>query len=552
MQYPGQISSHRFVRLSLKRGERRKLQTVPIDPRLIRSVGIEIYLGAIRDSDFGTGMVAVGPDGGRRSIIRTVDDNGFPIPDSMILSGLVDTWAADHGDRGSRIRMQGRDLRGMFLDSPIDPKVLGEINLQRPIDDVIISVLEKHPAGGRIIVDSNPDDWPNGEIPTALGVDDCARVRRKASGQNAKSTPPGKNLNYWDVITHYCTLVGAVPSFLGSKVSGFYTLLIRPARSLFDQSKKFLDPQFNSPFRSRSGTPAPRGAGADTFTVRKMVYGQNVQRVSFERKFTGTKSPVIEVVSFDTSSKEKGEAKLIKVQWPAPDKKAARVTGVAPSGQSSQTDKIVISRPGCRSKDQLLEIAKNLYEEIGRGELGGSCETKDLASFAGDNDDPDLLRLRPGDAVEFIVDTRGLSSKAPLVAELVDHERRSFAEQAQALRQALRGKSGAVDENLVQILVASARSSIVNLLRTFRTTNVKYRWTTESLNISFDFQNYFIVRQPTEELGANTAPIRRKTSTAQKRPKSRIIPDPVIAPAPRKQRDRERRPTRSGGGTFGL
>jgi hypothetical protein len=249
------------------------------------------------------------------------------------------------------------------------------------------------------------------------------------------------------------------------------------------------------------------------------------------------KVPLVELSSFDTSSKERGPKKLLIVQWPPADKKAALVSGVSPSGEVSQTDKLKITVPGVRDKKKLLALAKQLYEEIGRQELGGSCSTSMISSLKGDNDDPDLLRLRPGDQVEFAVDIRQIRGYAPNVSTLTNSHRRPFDEEVQFIKESLSGKAGVGDENLARVIVASSRSQIMYLLRTFRVANVVFNWSlTSGTQIQFDFHNYFVPRyQIGDLLGPNTEPAVSKTLVSDKanRPKVPTPAQPNLKAPPR-------------------
>lgn len=499
---------------------------LPIDPRLVRSCGVEIYFGAVSATDFATGMSRLESDGSRRSVMRTSADDGTPRDDLMTLAGIVDTWSTSHTADSSMVKMEGRDLRGVFLDSPLDPDVVGKIDLSRTLDLVIMDILKGHPAAAYMHVVYSPDDWPGGAPPPVLDRDGLTRVRRKATGDGASSSPQDDKLTAWDLITRYCFLVGAVPFFRGR------TLVLRPSVSLFDRSKpKFTaaDKVFDPPSRvDDDGTP---------FTSRRMVMGGNIKELTFERKLAGVKVPIIEVVSLDTSSKQRGAGKLLTAEYPPTDQTAAQTTDVYPSGQATQTNKLVIPVPGIRDQARLQLIAKALYEEIGRGELGGSCKTSQLASFKGTNDDPDLLRLRPGDVVEFQVDTRQVGSHAPGASTYSDSFRLSFDEQVQRVMTSLSGKAGHGDTNLARVIVASARSSVVDLLRSFRTANVVFSWAlTSGIGISFDFQNYFVVRYGvTEQTGQNTTkPVNQtvNSSTAH-RPKIKVVSKATVKSAPK-------------------
>lgn len=496
---------------------------LPIDPRLIRSAAVEIFAGTVSAQDFATGMTSVEPGGRRRSVLNTTDDGGLARDDLMLIAGIVDTWYVEHNEESSVVKLEGRDLRGVFLDSPMDPEVLSKIDLSRPVTDVISDVLKGHPAAGYMKIKYSPGDWPGGKPPAVLDKEGLTRVRKKANGEGASAGSQSDTISAWDIITRYCFLVGAVPFFRGRDI------VVRPATSIFDQSK----PKFSS--ADKVFDPATRlDDQGDPFTTRKMVFGRNIKSLSFERKLSGTKVPVVEIVSFDTSSTERGAKKLLIEQWPPKDEKMARIAGVSPSGEVSQEDKVKISVPGIRDRNKLLGIARSVWEEVGRGELGGACRTTQMGSFKGSNSDPDLLRLRPGDVVEFLVDTRQLGSRAPNASTFIDSNRRSFDEQVNEVKMSLSGKANSGDENLARVLVASARSAIIDLLRSFRVANVVYAWSiSNGMNIAFDFQNYFVVRHGiNEQLGKNVVPPIEKVidSTTVKRPKQKVLATPVVAP----------------------
>jgi hypothetical protein len=461
---------------------------LPIDPRLLRAIGIEIYQGAVNPEDFATGMVQLEPDGTRRSILNVYDAAGNPRDDLMTLAGVVDTWRMTHDDKGSYIQMEGRDLRGIFLDSPLDLKIFDSIDMKMDIASVVAAILEKHPAGEQMTICTWPGEWVGGQLPSPADKEGLTRPRRKADGEGASVGSSDSGVNYWDMITKLCLLIGAIPFFKGRN------LHIRKARSIFSQREgKDLS---RSPFRSpNSQLPVHRLDDlGDEVSVRRMVYGRNIQSLTYERKFTGTKVPVIEVTSHNQSGSERGPGKLLQVQWPPKDKKLARLSGVSPSGEVAQTDILKINKPGIRDEKRLLEIARDLYEEIGRQEIGGAANTKSLSSLYGDNSDPDLLRLQPGDGVEFLVDVQTLNSRSPISAQFTDANRQSFAERVEAIKQDMLRKSGTVDENLVRVIVATSQSNILDIEQFFRVANVKYSWQEGIVQVAFDFQNYVVVR----------------------------------------------------------
>ncbi len=472
-----------------------EFRDLPLDPRVIRAMAVAMHLDAVPAGDFAEGMTTTPAFGDgsaesgtrRASIIETNEDN-------ILIAGLADTITVDHGSSAALVHIQGRDFRGILLDTPVSPKTLASIDLSRPIDRVVEHIVrDLHPQGGGIKVRTNQTEWPDNLIPAPLTVDDATRVNLDSFGNNLRASAKGEaqNVTFWDLITSYCFLVGGVPHFVGN------TLRIRPARTLFDARKQedTFDPAVGTPFadgQPRNVSP-PQARSAEQYAYRRLVFGRDIETLKFERKLTGVKVPVIEVVSYDTSGDTRGEGRLLKAQFPPSNEKAARTTSVPPSGKSPETSVIRVNAPGIKNKDRLLEIAKDLYQEIGRQEMGGSAETKNLTSFGGNNDDPDLVRLRPGDPVEFRVDASGLGVFPPPINELTNEEGRSFEEQVEAVKQRVG------DENLARVLVAANRGEVADLQRTFRVANVSYSWSKDSgIAIAFDFQNFVEARYAVE------------------------------------------------------
>lgn len=464
----------------------------PIDSRLVRDMRVEIFIGVVQDAAFARGIVRSNSDGSRDSIIDTTLSSTNKT--RLLMVGMLDEMSVKHTARGSTVHMTGRDIRSILIDAKADPRVFTDLKLNRPIDDVVLQIVSRLPYGSHINVYVQPQEWPNQQVPSPATVDGVTRVRLGADGKrNPMSTPPGEGdkIGFWDLITRYCQLVGAVPHVVGKDIR------IRPLRSVYQQIS--WDGTIPTPFRGGKPRVLDLGTKTEKINVRRFVYGKNLEEIAFSRKFRGQKTPVIEVVSIDTNSQQRGLAKMVIARWPDNTRKSpkrdkfvarASKTSVAPSGGVAQTDVLRFSYPGIKSKDVLQEIARNLYEEIGRNELGGSASTKDFASFNTDNgDDPDLLALIPGDAVQFVVDRQVLSSRNPNASELTEQSRRSFSEAVAALAKRLG------DQNLARVLVATSRNSVIELQDTFRARVCKYTLSEGgAVGIDFDFENYIEIR----------------------------------------------------------
>lgn len=458
---------------------------LPLDPRVIRAASVAIHLGSVTPQQFADGMTQIVPFGDSRFDDSQIRSSVLETsPDNIVLAGLVDSIETEHGSGGSVLRMEGRDLRGILLDTPISPKTLQNVDLSKTIDLVVANIVNIHPQGVGIPVDVRAAEWPGGVLPSPATLDDTTRVNLDASGRALKAAVKGEaqEVTFWDLITFYCFQVGGVPHFVGS------TLRVRPARSLFDTRRR--DLSLPTPFVG--GAPRnlrPPIFESEQIQFRRITFGRDIENLRFERKLAGVKVPVIRVISYDTSGKTRGTDRLLIYEHPPKDRTGARVTSTGASGETLETSVITIKAPGIRNKDRLKRIAEDVYEEIGRQEFGGSIETKNLSSFGGDNQDPDLLRLRPGDPIEIRVNASGARVTPPPVSPLTDGASRSFEEEVREVTQRVG------DENLARVLVATNRGEVAELTRTFRTSTVRFDWDASTgVSIAFDFQNYVEAR----------------------------------------------------------
>lgn len=458
----------------------------PIDPRAMRAMSAEIFVGVVNGSDFARGMLGQKAADGRLASQLTINR------DNLMLVGTVDNMTMEHGERGSDIKLDGRGLQGLLLDAKIHADQLAKLDVNKPINEVVAQLLGMDAQGSKIPVRVNngqngtPNEWANG-VPAPSDPAIVNRTMKGATG--AKSNLPMKgdpnSVGVWDVITNLCFFVGAVPYFIANE------LWIRPARSIFDQKNAGYPGTGDTPFNGPNGQGKKRtlklaGKSVDV-SFRKMIYGKNLLNFKIERKFAGAVVPVVQCVAYDDT--KVGALKHIEAQWPPKGDKAL-VSKVDPSGMQTRSEPMRIPVHGIVDKTRLELIAKQIYEEVGRGEMGGSASSKDLASLGGDNADADIIRLRPGDAVEFAVDAAGLQGVPPVVSELNNNTSQS----PQQLSQSIQTRLG-LDKDLADVLVGTARGKFQGLQNVFRTANVKYAWAIESgIGVDFDFQNYVTAR----------------------------------------------------------
>jgi hypothetical protein len=479
---------------------------LPIDPRTVRAAAVEIHLGTVSNEQFAEGMKQGRLNAdfvGRSSVLQTRSADGGINGETLRMLAIVDDWWIENDDKGSRVELSGRDLRGVLLDTPVNPggkssqQFLESLDLGRDVGEVVRQILSYNPFFSDFRVVINPEDWPNGHVPNPGGADVMPRHSKGARGKKkAGRQPPGmdtKQLNFWDIIVQVCYLVGAIPYFVGSEI------VIRPASSVFDKLRGPVDPKKNpTPFaggQTRTLDAVAHTPIAPDLRVRRLVYGRDTTSLKLGRKYGGWRRPkVVRCISLDLSSGGLGLDKVVVGLWPPDADERAKRTRVAPSGQVVMEEAVTIRAPaGITDPARCQEIARAVYEEIGRGEMGGEVVTKNLASFGGDNSDPDLLRLEPGDGVEILTDTRAINAGAPLVSTYVDWSRNSFEDQVAEITNRIG------DEDLARVVVATARGQVAELQRFFRVQNVKFNCDAQSgVKISFDFQNYVVARAQVE------------------------------------------------------
>lgn len=505
---------------------------LPIDPRLVRAVGIEIYMDTVTADSFAQGILSATS---KQHAARTQDLNGFvpfkATPRNLVLKGVVDEWSVTHGASGSTVTMSGRDMVGVMLNTPVTPTMLkamvGKLNAK--ISDVVRALLATVGTWtDKIDVQAEPDAWwPDGEEPFVANIAPLtpelllpeekpqgktprARVAVKDGQPRISAGAKPDKLTMWDLITRYCNVVAAVPHFTIAQKEGSNSyssvLKISPQWGLYDYYRTYLDDNIlvGPSTRQFTGRARTYEGSNKLIAVRQLSYGRNIEELTLERKYQGITARAVEVVSYNSSSTAKGQERLLTAisslrpsyaqqAGASPPVAAANSevkAGQVPSGLSSQDEVLRVEVKGITDINQLQKLADGLYEEIMRGETGGSVRTRSLASFGGNNEDPDLLRIRPRDPLKLSVDVRtGGSIPRNDMTELIKQVRQDVLE----LERDLVEKG--MDTNLARAVAYSSRNAVAQLQNTFRVNSVTFDWDVKSgIALSIDFHNYIVAR----------------------------------------------------------
>ena len=501
---------------------------LPIDPRTVVASTVEIYLGTVSAEQFRDGMKHEWRPGVRRSILQTRDPEGKAIQKDLLLVGPVDTWKISYEKDGAEVHLEGRDLRGLLLDSPLVSvrdhfdvaggrparisrgkrnSILNRLDTKQNIVDLVQQILNEHDriheVAPNIEVVAYKEEWPGNIILSPGAGSHIPRHRRGAGGQGSNPGTAHASLNFWDIITRYCYLCGAVPRFIGRRLE------IRYAPTLYSMVRGWNN---RIPFANGEA----RNDGEEEWVVRRVVYGRDVESMSMDRKYSGNNKPkTVRCVTVDRSSTGRGRGQLLEAVWPPRNRREARREGLTARGEalrdqlggeeSSETLNIPVR--GVRNLAQLVSIAQSFYEQIGRQEMKAEISMDKVTSFGGSNADPDMLRMRVGDPIELLVDASRLNSSSAIVATLNRTAAMTFGEAVAEVRRFL------PDENLARAIVASARGNIMGVLRYFRVGAINYDWGDDGVSIKADLQNYWT---PTYDANAHIATQQRGRNHADR------------------------------------
>ena len=446
----------------------------PFDPRLIRSVAIEIIVGLVDAQSYELGVAGeTRDDGTALSLVPRGQAGAASAPEGTTrFIGLVDEWSVTlDGQDGDTIDLSCRDLTAILIDEPL-PASDG-INIGLPIDRGVRELLNRLPStrgtSVRFGIAGEEGDAP---IPGS-SVPRSRRSRRGRGGRRGRQG--GQRLSVWDHITETCTQVGLVPVFEDNELR-----LIRP-RTFYENRD----------------------------VARRMVYGRNLENLGFSRKLGGTKVPTVEVRAYDPALGRTrwarypvpGTAPRTGVFGQTDPPRPARANEVPPSGQNPDDRIRTFTLDGITDPETLAEAAESIWQQIGRQELEGKFRTSDAWSWEMPIGGVDLLRMRAGDAIELLVaspETADLARGTTLASAT---EIRGLQREARARYLESIGWSRRVAERFSELQDATAFQTI------FRSQNMRIIWDVDDgLSIEADFVNFLEIRELGHESPRAQAP----------------------------------------------
>ena len=356
------------------------LADFPFDPRALRAIGIVIFMGTVTPSEYDLGLE--GETAGDHSF------SGDTNPDRSLAS-CADTYLDPYGNSRSNKRFAGWvdentvtlsgddepvvsfecvDNTKLLADQMAPPKLTVSATL--PIDEAVAAYLANFPQCEGMTVEMRPSNAPRPTLKEALAK----------SAFKVDLGPPADGSGKQTVLDYLSDVCMSLGLMLWVEETA---VVIQHPRTLYAVgASRPSDPYV--PRKLPSGRVLER---------RTLVWGVNLDEVEFTRKMGRTTNQNVEVRCYSEKLK-----KTIVVRHPPKDQRA---TSTTPGGATDEKWK-VITVDGIESEKALRAIAQSAYEASNRHELGVRIKTIALGSLGGGNEDPDLLDVATGDAIDVI------------------------------------------------------------------------------------------------------------------------------------------------------
>lgn len=350
---------------------------LPIEPRMVRGVGIRFYLGVVTAEEFQRGIAGETRNAGDGSALplnvvpKTYMDGFGRERTNLRFEGWVDTWEVSYpADSQPVVKLECRDNSTLLIDTECPPMLT--INPRKPLDQAFAEYLAYFPQFTGLRVEYRP----RGEEPPVY----IKALQKTAFKAYIGPMFSGGKLTVWDYFTDMAGVLGHTVRFDGA------TCIIQRSRTIWGSQ---FPRRYDDTFKGRL---LPSGR---TLPYRLFVYGRNVAEWNMKRKFTVAGPTTIEVRCYSTTLKQ-----TLVVRYPFKKERLERgLPGFVMADEKVQ----VFNVQGIADLKTLRITAQDIYEQLGRNEIELTLRTKDLASFGGNTFDTDLLDAKAGDAIQFEV-----------------------------------------------------------------------------------------------------------------------------------------------------
>lgn len=405
------------------------LHDLPIDPRIVRSVLVNGWITTVGVDDFAD----------KERWVPKVVRAGNPM-----FRGYVDVQGIDVDETNNEVAIDAVSLEQQLMIAELDARsTIRQIKGgEEPLVDFVKRAISTVPGfsgatgdaiGVRLFPNFDPGKAPVVGKRLLLRTMQSAKSQAKANGGNVETddssagtdpgSVPGKGVaeipkptvaksTVWDLITRACEMTAGLIPIYDPSIDPNAILLMAPQNLMETPTAGVKVTQQTDPrLRFNRKYTRPDGTTWES-TARIMVYGGNIKSMKLNRNFGRIKAPGVRVVSYNPDAPPK-ERRLEEFFPTTPKGTAASSagTGRRRGGKGhppvDEIETYVIH--GVRDTEVLKRVATSLYNSLARKEFTIAIETDDLSSWIdpanpeSGNENPDLLRLRPGMAVQVKV-----------------------------------------------------------------------------------------------------------------------------------------------------
>lgn len=353
----------------------------PIDPRTVRSCAVEFALGTVTAQQAGgqlTGTAA--RTGGLDLIPDTYTDAAGNPRTNIRFQGWVDEWNVEWTREDQPvIHIECVDNTYLFIKMPAPAKAV--VSKDLPIDQAVAKYLTFSPSFAGLAVEYRPAGAVAPVLKDVLSRSAFLPGQGPPVAKMGSPAGSAEKISVWDYLTDLCRSLGHSIFVEGT------TLVIQRIRSLTSAN---VQGRADDPYKGRT---LPGGLFLPT---RRMLWGRNVKEMRLKRNFSKNAPVNVSVRAYNPEQK-----KIIVERFPLAHD---RQVYVLPGNTTPDEKWLELTIGGGVTDTSTLKIfAQEVYEQLGRREIEWQVKTDNFASFGGGNTDPDLLDIRPTDALEILV-----------------------------------------------------------------------------------------------------------------------------------------------------
>lgn len=332
----------------------------PFDPRSIRSIQVQVHVEDMK-------KIMDWPEGMK------------PRADTVIFAGFADETTIDLDDDNRKVSFSGRDITSILIDTRWDGSL---VDLQsEPLDKIVERILRKLDSTKNIKISTNI----RGKMPTlaqipgaygdpAAGADSDLRNKRSSKS----------NESYWDVIQDLVTRAGLIAYIEIDK------LMITEPNALYNKTDS-----------------------------KQFIYGRNVSSLQMKRKIGRIKDINLSLTSMNPRLSDPVIKCFIPRDATPEFKKRLRlpegdimIERIRPDGTKEDKPEaapfIAFNIPRAPSRQRLIEIGQNIFEEMSRQQIEGTIKTGEMLARNLQGAEFDLTKMRIGTPIDIKIDNGDL------------------------------------------------------------------------------------------------------------------------------------------------